>query len=392
MIIKLYDTNTVMTGQSFAFEDFGWPTVISNQFAFLGIQTFGGTNEYRAVYVSSNNVLTKLADTNDILPDVGHFRGSSSQVAFDGDKVAWWGVGETGQGIYTVSRTAPITTVANTSIINPASGANFVGFTSPPHSIPGRTYFVGQDALFSTSLYFQDTGGIHLIGKPGDIAPVRSVPFSYVGYPDYVPTTNGLYFDGLSDAYGGIFYWDGTNSTKIIDNLDTLEGSGIQYVYVADANQDSMLFYVGFLNGKISLYALMPTTVQTFNQWTAQYTFPSGQSDLDDDPDGDGLKNVFEYYFGSNPTNAASGAQPAATSVNVSGQNYPAITFIRSRNVTGVTLIPQISSTVLFGDSLGSTIQSIVDLGNGTERVTIRSNISMTALAAQFLRIQLSVP
>ncbi|MEI9866006.1 MAG: hypothetical protein WDN00_15930 [Limisphaerales bacterium] len=111
-------------------------------------------------------------------------------------------------------------------------------------------------------------------------------------------------------------------------------------------------------------------------------TFPPGQSDPEDDADGDGLKNVFEYYFGSNPTSAASGAPPTVISVNSGGQSYPAITFIRSQNVSGITLIPQVSSTVQFGNSLGSTLDSVVDLGNGTERVTIRSNVSM-ALAGR---------
>ena len=59
-----------------------------------------------------------------------------------------------------------------------------------------------------------------------------------------------------------------------------------------------------------------------------------------------------------------------------------AITFIRSKITTGVTLIPQVPSYVMFNDSLGSTVESVVDLGNGTERVTIRSNASMATQTA----------
>ena len=392
-IIKLYDTNTVMPGQSFAFEDFGWPTVFSNQLAFLGIQTFGGTNEYRAVYISSNNVLTKLADTNDILPDVGHFRGSSSQVAFDGNKVAWWGVGETGQGIYTVSRTAPIAAVATTSTLNPASGANFIGLVSPPDSVPGVTYFTGYSDSFYTSFFSYDSGGLHLVAKPGDSMPGRGVPFRYVGYPGFAASPTGVFYSGLdSSGFGGIYYWDGTSSTKIIDSLDTLDGLEIQYAYIADADADNIVFYIGFKNGLQALYALMPASGQTFSEWTSQYTFPAGQSDPEDDADGDGLPNIFEYYFDTNPTNSASGSQPAVANVNVAGTNYPAITFVRSQSAIGVTLIPQVSSSVLFADSLGSTVESVVDLGNGTERVTIRSNVSIAAQSTQFLRIGLTVP
>ena len=129
-----------------------------------------------------------------------------------------------------------------------------------------------------------------------------------------------------------------------------------------------------------------------FAAWRTQFTFPLGLEGESADADGDGLKNVFEYYFGSVPTNALSGAQPTATNINVSGQDYPAITFIRSQNVSGVTLLPQVATDVLFSNTLSFTIEPVVDLGNGTERVTIRSNTSIAAQVAQFLRIQLSMP
>lgn len=129
-----------------------------------------------------------------------------------------------------------------------------------------------------------------------------------------------------------------------------------------------------------------------FDAWTQQYTFPSGQSHPQDDADGDGVPNIFEFYFGSNPTNAASGSKPSGLAVNVGGLDYPALRFIRSQTASGVTLLPQVSSTVNFTDNLGYTIDSVVDLGNGTEQVTIRSNVGMAARTAQFLRIQLSVP
>jgi hypothetical protein len=129
-----------------------------------------------------------------------------------------------------------------------------------------------------------------------------------------------------------------------------------------------------------------------FAKWKSQFSFPPGLDGESADADGDGILNIFEYYFASNPTNAASGTPPAFTTVNIGGMDYPALTFIRSQTIAGVTLIPQVSSTVDFSDSLGSTVQSVVDLGNGTEQVTIRSNVSLGAQGTQFLRIQLSVP
>lgn len=133
-------------------------------------------------------------------------------------------------------------------------------------------------------------------------------------------------------------------------------------------------------------------SVSGFAAWKTQFTFPPGLDAETDDADGDGISNVFEFYFGSNPTNAASGSLPSVMNVNVGGTLYPAITFVRSQSATGATLLPQASSTVTFSDSLGVTVHSVVDLGGGLERVTIRSTVSAASQSAQFLRIQLMIP
>jgi hypothetical protein len=129
-----------------------------------------------------------------------------------------------------------------------------------------------------------------------------------------------------------------------------------------------------------------------FDAWAAQFTFPPGKNNPQDDADGDGIANVFEFYFGSNPTSGASGKAPTEITVNSGGQNYPALTFVRSKTASGVTLIPQASASLSFNSLLPTTVDSVVDLGNGTEQVTIRSTTTITAQPHQFLRILLSVP
>lgn len=395
-IIKLYDTTTLMPGRSDNFSRFGWPSVVGNQFAFLGFSKQNPDNyvDYRAVYLSSNGVLSVLADTNTPLPNVGGtFRGSSSQVAFDGTNVSWWAwnADDIG-GIFRVS-SGTLTSLADQLTANPATAQNFNGFISPPTIYSGRTYLVGHDPSFKTTLFYRDIGGpLTVVSKPGDTIPSRGNTFDSLGYPAQTSSSAGVFFDGTEGAgYHGIFYWNGSTTVKVIDTLDTLDGQAISYVYVADADADNLLFYVNFTNGKIALYA-MTDAGQSFNNWLSNYTFPPGQSDPEDDADGDGILNVFEYYFGSNPTDSGSGNQPTVSSVNVGGVDYPAITFIRSKNVSGVTLLPQASTDVNFTDSLGTTVESVVDLGNGTEQVTIRSSVAMNAQSMQFLRIRLSLP
>ena len=48
------------------------------------------------------------------------------------------------------------------------------------------------------------------------------------------------------------------------------------------------------------------TTLNPFQQWMTQYTtIPANQAGLNDDPDGDGATNQFEFAFGGNPEQAA---------------------------------------------------------------------------------------
>lgn len=393
-VITIHDRSTVMPGRPETFDRFGWPAVFGSQFAFLGFSGVG-SDSYRGVYVSSNGILTKLADTNNALPGLGgHFRLSSSQVGFDGNKVAWWAINEDDKGgIFTVTRALALTNVADESTINPATGNQFDGFISPPNVHTGRVYFVGHDVDFNTSMLYRDgQGPIQVVAKPGDVIPGRGMTFDSVGYPFQIGGSAGLFFDGQDGTgYNGIYYWNGSSIAKVIDSLDSLDGSPITFVFVADAEGDNLVFYVGFTNGRQALYALVSKSGQSFSTWAGNYSFPPGQSDPDDDADGDGIKNAFEFYFGSNPTSAASGAMPGGTMIVSGGQTFPAITFIRSKAVGGVTMIPQAATDLAFSTPVGTVVESVVDLGNETERVTIRSTLSSSAQPTQFLRILLEL-
>ncbi len=134
-----------------------------------------------------------------------------------------------------------------------------------------------------------------------------------------------------------------------------------------------------------------PASHLNFQGWAIFAGLVAGNNQPGQDPDADNVPNVFEYYFGTSPTNAASAEVATGTSVTIGNETYPAITFVRAKDTVGVTLLPQASSSVNFSDSLGTTVHSIVDLGNW-EQVTIRSTTSDAVQSTQFLRIQLSVP
>lgn len=264
---------------------------------------------------------------------------------------------------------------------------------------PGKLLFVDYNGKL---VVMNSNGSVDSSFNPANrvLNNANTVRFAALG------ESNKVYLAGTFTSYGGTTVGkymrlnaNGTIDTTFYTESPTSGGfvSGVYdsrgYLEVTRDTSSGTFQGQAFSYGPYRIIAgTNAVAAPSFDTWKTQFTFPPGQSDPEDDSDGDGLKNVFEYYFGSNPTLGGSGTAPTGTTVNVSGQDYPAITLIRSQNVSGVTLLPQVSSTVNFGDSLGFTVVSTVDLGNGTERVTIRSNVSMAVLPAQFLRIQLSVP
>lgn len=133
-------------------------------------------------------------------------------------------------------------------------------------------------------------------------------------------------------------------------------------------------------------------TNDTFAGWKSQFGFPPGLDNPEDDADNDGLPNAIEYKFGSDPTDAGSSEHPLATQVEANGQTYPAVTFVQNQAAIGATLVVKVSTTLGFLDSLGFTQVAVVDLGNGTERVTLRSNASMAEQTKQFIKVGVTIP
>jgi hypothetical protein len=221
--------------------------------------------------------------------------------------------------------------------------------------------------------------------------------------------SNKIYVTGSMTSYAGTnvgkylrLNSDGTFDSTFICTNSPSSGSGFTwvsydprgYIYLTRAGDTGTFQGQSFGYGPYRLFAgISGSAVPSgFDTWAAQFTFPPGKNNPGDDADGDGIPNVFEFYFGSNPTNGASAKVPTEITVNSGGQNYPALTFIRSKTASGVTLIPQASTSLTFGSLIPTTVESVVDLGNGTEQVTIRSTTTIAAQPYQFLRILLSVP
>lgn len=141
----------------------------------------------------------------------------------------------------------------------------------------------------------------------------------------------------------------------------------------------------------------------TYPGWAAAYTFPPGESDPGDDPDGDGLTNTVEWMLGTHPLNSNAAAMPVQT---VSGSTLPGAdpakhyltlsTRIR-RLYTGVTIIPQANPDPAQLDTPASeglvSSYQVQNLGEFEDRVWYYTQaLEDTPQNRAFMRLKFVVP
>ncbi len=253
---------------------------------------------------------------------------------------------------------------------------------------------VQPDGTILASGAFTGFGGLtryYLVRMFGD----GQLPPVIAAQPAPVSANQGDVFN-LGIGAGGVgplrFQWrrEGTNlvgqtNSALAFSPALTNGSGNYSVVVTNT--------YGSITSSVVAVSIQPAAGGSpFDSWATSAGLTGGNNQPGDDADFDGISNVFEYYFGSLPLSAVSGIEPFGTSVTVSAQSYPAISFIRSKSATGVTPVVRVSISATFSDSLGSTEHSVTDLGNGTELVVVRSNVSTTTQPNQFLQLRLTIP
>jgi hypothetical protein len=193
----------------------------------------------------------------------------------------------------------------------------------------------------------------------------------------------------------GVIYSDtGTNWQPVAGLIDPYPGANSNSRMVYDGTR---LVRVGQRGQLASVAVSLSGAVATgdsFTTWRNQFTFPFGQDDDVDDPDGDRVINIAEFAFGSNPTNGASGELPKAGTVSEGGIIYPSVSFIRNKNAAGITLNVTAASDVGFASSVGVTqaTGSPQDLGEGLERIVYRATTPLDSLPAVFFNIRVLSP
>lgn len=135
------------------------------------------------------------------------------------------------------------------------------------------------------------------------------------------------------------------------------------------------------------------TTPTQYQSYMAMYFTPQQMADSTisgdlADPDGDGICNLLEYAFGSNPARVDSSRLPT-----VSVQNgYLTISFIQRVALTDLTYAVEVSGDLLTWNSgSGYTTQlSVTSLDAATQQVVARDNTPVSAVAGRFIRVRVS--
>ncbi len=280
----------------------------------------------------------------------------------------------------------------NSSVISGASGINNNNYSDIIKS--GNKYYVSaQQSLFSS------TDGINWTGN------------NYSSLPAETPQPAGT---SLIDRSGRLYTMQylGANTysgQRLIYSDDgatwNLETNSFPAPFLP--NSKNLLLYTGtrllaanFAGGLFAYYDidLLPgggnSGGQSLASWITSQGVPADQQGPLDDPDGDGFNNGSEFALGTSPNSAAPGQKPELVSGTVidGAESYPSISFIRRRNATGVNISVEGATDVSFSPTNPTTTLTPVDLGNGTERVTVRGNSPASPTAAFFFRVKITAP
>lgn len=110
------------------------------------------------------------------------------------------------------------------------------------------------------------------------------------------------------------------------------------------------------------------------------------------DPDGDGIPNLAEYAFNTNPKTANTSGLPVFDTLNVGGLDYLAISYKQVLFNTDITCTVQVSDDLTTWNSGPgfTTLVSTVDNGDGTETVTVRDTTPISSATKRFIRVHIS--
>jgi hypothetical protein len=126
-----------------------------------------------------------------------------------------------------------------------------------------------------------------------------------------------------------------------------------------------------------------------FPCWAAQFA-PFAQREPGDDPDGDGLSNLLEFAYGTDPDQSASAHRPDGVVVSALGGDRYALRWRRNTRALGLTATVEISSNLIAWHSgpAHTVVESVTPHPDGSETVIVRDLLSPTQEPRRYFRLR----
>ncbi len=176
-----------------------------------------GTDDFRGVYRVKSGALEKVSDTATELPELGVPDAFSSQLGFDGNRLAFWaskGPFTEQEGIFVQADGGPVQLVARNGTAFPDGGV-MDGFISPPFVSAGAVYFYAYDPANVTRLLKFENDALTVLAKDGGLT-AESDALQNLGQFGLAVEEGKVFFPALTARGPGLFRLDETGLQTVI--------------------------------------------------------------------------------------------------------------------------------------------------------------------------------